>query len=130
VYSLLSGRGGIRKRQGDPSRRLGKLVFLGEELWWELLDLVGPYLPSSGVDVEEPGAEVCEDHQEESAEREEVAERYYGSLDLSERASEELEVPDWPDSWDEEKIWGDISPEKRRSLQRLLGSRAPKWMDT
>jgi hypothetical protein len=59
-----------------------------------------------------------------------VAEGYCGSWDLSERAAEEIGVRDWPDSWDEEKIWGDISPEKRRSLQRLLGSRAPKWMDT
>jgi hypothetical protein len=106
------------------------LVFLGEDLWRELLDSVGAYLPSCGVAAKTPNPEVREDHQEEIAEFEEVAERYYGSLDLSESASENLEVPDWPDGWDEERIWGDISPEKRRSLWRLLGSRAPKWMDT
>jgi hypothetical protein len=121
---------GIRKRQGDPSRWLGKLVFLGEDLWRDLLDLVGAYLPCCAGEPEESAPQVCEDHQEEIAELEEVAERYYGSLDLSESASEEVKAPDWPDGWDEEKIWGDISPEKRRSLQRLLGSRAPKWMDT
>jgi hypothetical protein len=119
---------GIRKRQGDPPVWLGELVFLGEDLWRDLLELVKAHLPSCAVEVKAPAPEVCEEA--EIAESEEVAERYYGTLDFPEDLCEQVEVPGWPEGWEEERIWGDLSPEERRSLRRLLGSRAPKWMDT
>ena len=98
-------------------------MFLGEGGWLDLLDLVGPYLPSPVVEVEASVPEVYEDGQGESDEvySEEVAERYFRSLDLSEDLCDDLEVSDWPEGWQEERIWGDISPEHRRSLRRLLG---------
>jgi hypothetical protein len=92
--------------------------------------MVGPYLPTPGVVVEEPTPEASEEVGNEIADVDEVDVRPYESLDLSDGLCEAPEVPDWPEGWDEETIWGDISPSKRRSLQRLLGSRAPKWMDT
>jgi hypothetical protein len=92
--------------------------------------MAGPYLPSCEVDVEELAPEAREDCRDELADVDEVEIRPYESLDLSEGLYEDLEASDWPDGWDEETIWGDISPSKRRSLKRLLGSRAPKWMDT
>jgi hypothetical protein len=104
------------------------LVILGEDLWEQLLDLVGASVLSCGAELQEPTRELPEE--EEIAEIEEEAERYFGSLDLSETASEEVEARDWPEIWDEERIWGDISGEERRSVLRLLEGRAPKWMDT
>jgi hypothetical protein len=130
VSSALRVFGGIGKRQGDPSRWLGRLVFLGEDLWWQLLELVEGYLPSCAVQLGVAACEVCEDHRQKIAGLEEVDGRPYRPLDLSDSLCEDLEVPDWPEGWDEERIWGDISPQERRSLQRLLGSRAPKCMDT
>jgi hypothetical protein len=123
---------GNRKRHGAPPGWLEQLVFLGEDLWQSLLELVEPHLPSPVVEVAAPAPEVCEDVQEESDEvdPEEVCERYFTSLDLSEDLCEDLEVSDWPEGWQEERIWGDLSPEQRRSLSRLLAGRAPKWMDT
>jgi hypothetical protein len=103
---------------------------LGEELWRDLVDMVGPYRSLRDVVVEGPARRADEDGGDEIAEFDEVDGRPYESLDLSEGLCEDLEIPDWPDGWDEETIWGDISPEKRRSLQRLLGSQTPKWMDT
>jgi hypothetical protein len=106
------------------------LVFLGEDLWRDLLGLVAASAPSCAVEAMVPAEEVGEDYPEETAELDEVTGRAYESLDLSEDRCEDLEMPGWPEGWDEEKIWGDISPSKRRSLKRLLGSGAPKWMDT
>ncbi|MFH1312887.1 MAG: hypothetical protein ABIJ00_06630 [Candidatus Eisenbacteria bacterium] len=129
---LASVSRGNRKRQGDPSRWLGKLVLLGEDGWQALLELVEAHRPSRVVEVKVPAPEVYEDREEKSddADLEEVAERYFTSLDLPEDLCEDVEIPDWPEGWQEERIWGDLSPEERRSLRRLLGSRAPKWMDT
>jgi hypothetical protein len=105
---------------------LGRLVFLGEDGWRDLLELVEAHRPSCVVGVKVPAGEVYEDRQEESddADVEEIAERYFTSLDLSEIGSEEVRTSDWPEGWQEERIWGDLSPEERRSLERLLGSRA------
>ena len=103
---------------------------LGEDLWEELLDLVEAHRPSLAEYPEVPAPELCEEEAEEVAELDEVGGRPYESLDLSENVSEEVGVPDWPEIWDEEKIWGDISPSKRRSLLRLLEGREGKWMDT
>jgi hypothetical protein len=80
------------------------LVFSGEDLWRELLGLVKEYLPSYAVEAKASAPEVCEEEEEEIAALGEVAERYYGSLDLSGGLSEEVEVPDWPEGWDEERI--------------------------
>jgi hypothetical protein len=91
---------------------------------------VGPYLPHRDVVVEEPARRGSEDGGHEIADIYEVDSRPYECLDLSEGPCEDLEVADWPEGWDEETIWGDISPEKRRSLKRLLGTQTPKWMDT
>jgi hypothetical protein len=99
------------------------LVILGEDLWDQLLDLVEASVPSCGAELQEPTREVREE--EEIAEIEEAAERYFGSMDLSETASEEVEPSNWPEIWDEERIWGDISPEERRSLLRLLRGSSP-----
>jgi hypothetical protein len=111
---------------------LEKLVFLGEEGWEALLELVEPHRPSPVVEVAVPVPEANEDGQEESDEvdPEEVSERYFTSPDLSEDLYEDLKISDWPEGWQEERIWGDLSPEQRRSLRRLLGSRAPRRMDT
>ena len=106
------------------------MVFLGEDLWRDLLDMVRAYLPVLDVVVKEPAGQASEDGDDEIADSDEVDGRPYESLDLSEGLCEDLEIPDWPDGWDEERIWGDISPSKRRSLERLLGSRTPKWVDT
>ena len=122
--------GGNRKVQGDPRSWLGELVVLGEDLWEELLDLVEAHPPSLAGYPEVSAPEVCEQEADEIAELDEVDGRHYQRLDLSENVSEDLEAPDWPDGWDEERIWGDISPSKRRSLRRLLEGRDPKWMDT
>lgn len=92
------------------------------------MDLVGASVPSYAVEVKARTPEVCEE--EEIADVEEQVERYYGSLDLSGELCEDLKVSDWPEGWQEERIWGDLSPEERRSLRRLLASRAAKWMDT
>ena len=94
------------------------------------MDMVGPYLPHSDVVVEEPTGQASEDGDDDIAEVAEVAGRPYESLDLSEGFYEDVEMPDWPDGWDEERIWGDMRPCTRRSLRRLLGSRTPKWVDT
>jgi hypothetical protein len=102
------------------------LVFLGEDSWEHLLDLVEASMLFHGFGAREACPAACEE--EEIAEVDED-ERYY-VLDLSETASEDVEPSDWPDFWEEERIWGDLSPQERRSLERLLGSRAPKWMDT
>jgi hypothetical protein len=99
---------------------LGKLVFLGEDLWAQLLDLVGSALPSGAVEPEKPIPEVCEALEDDTAEPEEIAGRYYVPLDLPETLAEDLEVRDWPRAWDEERIWGDISPEEQRRLKILL----------
>lgn len=101
-------------------------MLLGEDGWRALLELVEAHRPSCVVEVKVPAGEVYEDRQEESddADVEEIAERYFTSLDLSEDLCEDLKVSDWPEGWQEERIWGDLSPEERRSLQRLLGSRA------
>jgi hypothetical protein len=120
--------GGNRNKHGDPRSWLGRLVILGEDLWEQLLDLVEASMPSCGAELQEPTREVREE--EEIVEIEEEAERYFGALDFSETASEEVEPSNWPDLWDEERIWGDISPEERRSLRKLLEGRASKWMDT
>ena len=102
------------------------MVFLGEDLWQDLLELVEAHQPSRVVKVKSPAPEVCEGRQEESddVDLEEVAQRYFTSLDLSEIASEEVKTSDWPEGWEEEKIWGDLSPEERRSLRKLLSTRA------
>ena len=105
-------------------------MFLGEDLWRDLVDMVGAYLPVCDVVVEAPANQASEDDGDEIAEFCEVDGRPYESLDLSEGVCEDLEIPDWPDGWDEERIWGDLSSSKRRSLERLLGSRTPKWVDT
>ena len=96
------------------------------------MELVEAHRPSRVVEVKAPAPEVYEDRQEESddVDLEEVAERYFTSLDLSEEPCEDVKVPDWPEGWEEERIWGDLSPEERRSLRRLLGSQAPKRVDT
>jgi hypothetical protein len=103
---------------------------LGEDVWEELLDLVEAHPPSLAGYPEVPTPEVCEEEAEEVAELDEVDGRHYESLDLSEGLCEDLEAPDWPEGWDEETIWGDISPSKRRSLRRLLEGRDRKWVDT
>jgi len=61
---------------------LGELVFLGEDLWAQLLDLVGSVLPSHAVEPEEPTPEVCEALEDDTAEPEEILGRYYVPLDL------------------------------------------------
>ena len=94
------------------------------------MDLVEAHQTSLAVYREVPAPELCEEEAEEVADLNEVDGRHYESLDLSEGPCEDLEAPDWPDGWDEEKIWGDISPSKRRSLRRLLEGRDRKWMDT
>ena len=98
------------------------MVLLGEDLWRDLLELVEAHRPSRVVEVKAPIPEVYEDGQEESddADLEEVAERYFISLDLSEDLCEDLMVSDWPEGWQEERIWGDLGPEERRRLERLL----------
>jgi len=93
---------------------------LGEDLWGDLLELVKAHLPSPSVEVQAVAPAVCAE--EEIADLEEVVERYYGSLDLTVEPCDELKVSDWPEGWQEERIWGDISDEQRRSLRRLLGS--------
>ena len=120
------GQAGVRNKQGDPSSWLGKLVFLGEAGWRALLELVEAHRPTRVVEVKAPAPVVFEDQQEESDDVDlgKVAERYFTSLDLSEITSEEVRTSDWPEGWQEERIWGDLSPEERRSLERLLGSRA------
>jgi hypothetical protein len=96
------------------------LVFLGEDLWAQLLDLVGSALPSHAVEPEEPISEVCEALRDDTADPEESVGRYYMPLDLPEPPCEDLEIRDWPDPWDEERIWGDMSPEEQRRLKTLL----------
>ena len=93
---------------------------MGEDRWVQLLDLVGSALPSGGVEPEEPASEECEALCDDTAEPEEIAGRYYEPLDLPGPLADDFEVRDWPDPWDEERIWGDISPEQRRRLKLLL----------
>ena len=95
-------------------------MFLGEDLWAQLLDLVGSALPSWAVEPEEPTPAVCEVLQDGATEPEEIVGRYYVPLDLPETLAEDLQVRDWPDPWDEERIWGDLSPEEQRKLRPLL----------
>jgi hypothetical protein len=107
------------------------LVFLGEDRWRDLLDLAASCVASWPVGSKASTLEVHEDRGDEiGGGLDEVTGRPYESLDLSEGPCEDFEVPDWPEGWDEEKIWGDTSPQEWRSLKRLLGSRTPKRMDT
>lgn len=103
---------------------------MGEDLWQELLDLVRAPMSCPELEVRAVAREVCEEEEEQIGDLEEVAERYHLSLDPSESVPEEARTSDWPEGWQEERIWGDLSPEERRSLHRLLGTRAPKRMDT
>jgi hypothetical protein len=96
---------------------------LGEDLWAELLALAEEHLPDEASTCQEPAGEEFDDRQDEipQPETSEADGRYYRPLEEPDILIESRQGRRWPEVWDEDRLWGDLSPEERRRLNRLLG---------
>jgi hypothetical protein len=96
---------------------------LGEDVWAELLALVEEHFADEASTCQEPAGEEVGDRQDEMVEAEpsEADGRYHRALEAPDILIESRQGQHWPKEWDEDRIWGDLSPEERRRLNRLLG---------
>jgi hypothetical protein len=95
---------------------------LGEDLWAELLALVEGEVCKEMATCGEPADEQLHDGQDEIPETEthEADGRHYRPLEVPDILIESRQGPRWPKVWDEDSLWGDLNPEERRRLNRLL----------
>jgi Trm5-related predicted tRNA methylase len=95
---------------------------LGEDLWAELLAVVEGEICEEPTTFQESADEQLQDRQGEITETEthETDVRHYRPLEVPDILIESRQGRHWPMVWVEDRLWGDLSRDERRRLNRLL----------
>lgn len=98
------------------------MVCLGEDLWAELLAVVEAEVSEEPTTFQESTDKQLQDRQDEVTETEthQTDVRHYRPLEVPDIFIGSRQRQCWPKVWDEDRLWGDLSREERRRLNRLL----------